>query len=60
MAFGKVTKLDPVVKKPTVQKTSNECTEEELIDSSKYHILIQCTNSHKDTKKYNCFFSVYI
>lgn len=44
MAFGKVTKLDPVVKKPIIQKLAHECTEEELIDSSKYLILIIYTN----------------
>ncbi|XP_003241609.1 UPF0193 protein EVG1 homolog [Acyrthosiphon pisum] len=35
MAYGRVTKLDPVavVKVPNIQKTSNECTDEELINS---------------------------
>lgn len=35
MAYGKVTKLDPVfVKKPAMQRTTkNDCTDEELIDS---------------------------
>jgi len=37
MAYGRVTKLDPVavVKVPKTQKTSNECTDEELINSGK-------------------------
>jgi len=37
MAYGRVTKLDPVavVKVPNTKKTSNECTDEELIDSGK-------------------------
>ncbi|KAF0739501.1 UPF0193 protein EVG1, partial [Aphis craccivora] len=37
MAYGKVTKLDPVaaVKVPNTSKTTNECTDEELIDSGK-------------------------
>ncbi|XP_015379382.1 PREDICTED: UPF0193 protein EVG1 homolog [Diuraphis noxia] len=35
MAYGRVTKLDPVavVKVSNIQKTSNECTDEELINS---------------------------
>ncbi|XP_022175116.1 UPF0193 protein EVG1 homolog [Myzus persicae] len=35
MAYGRVTKLDPVavVKVPNIKKTSNECTDEELINS---------------------------
>ncbi|CAH1714250.1 UPF0193 protein EVG1 homolog isoform X2 [Aphis gossypii] len=35
MAYGKVTKLDPVavVKNPNIPKTTNECTDEELINS---------------------------
>ncbi|CAI6369568.1 unnamed protein product [Macrosiphum euphorbiae] len=35
MAYGRVTKLDPVavVKVPNNQKTSNECTDEELINA---------------------------
>ncbi|XP_026814313.1 UPF0193 protein EVG1 homolog [Rhopalosiphum maidis] len=35
MAYGKVTKLDPVavVKVPNTPKTTNECTDEELINS---------------------------
>lgn len=35
MAYGKVTTLDPVAirKKSMTQKTSKDCTEEELIDS---------------------------
>lgn len=32
MSFGKVTKLDPVQKK-SKKTTSQECSEEELIDS---------------------------
>jgi len=37
MAYGRVTKLDPVavVKVPNIQKTSNECTDEELINAGK-------------------------
>lgn len=37
MAYGKVTKLDPVavVKNPNIPKTTNECTDEELINSGK-------------------------
>lgn len=39
MAFGKVTKLDPVVvrAKSVIRKSSSrECTEEELVDSGNY------------------------
>lgn len=44
MAFGKVTKLDPVVlpKKHASQKMKTECSEEELINSGynlKYYII---------------------
>lgn len=37
MAYGKVTKLDPVavVKVSNIPKTMNECTDEELINSGK-------------------------
>jgi len=37
MTYGRVTKLNPiaVAKVPNIQKTSNECTDEELIDSGK-------------------------
>lgn len=37
MTYGRVTKLDPVavVKVPKIQKTSDECTDEELINSGK-------------------------
>lgn len=37
MAYGRVTKLNPVTtaKVPNTQKTFNECTDEELINSGK-------------------------
>lgn len=63
MAFGKVTKLDPVATKRTVQKISKEYTEEELIDSGNYFKFI-CFDKKCDSYTVNLlcmfiFFFIY-